>query len=111
MVELSVGSIVFIPFPFSDLSATKLRPALVIGRSDRGDWVLCQITSKSYSDRQAIQISSGDFKQGSLSIDSYVRPRKIFTAHYSIIKKQVALLSDNKHAVVIAEIKKMLDDL
>ena len=35
MVSLSVGSIVLVPFPFSDLSQSKLRPALVDSRGRR----------------------------------------------------------------------------
>lgn len=43
------GSIVFISFPFTDLSATKLRPALVVSRDNerRADVVLAFITSKA----------------------------------------------------------------
>lgn len=48
MGELSVADIVFVSFPFSDLSDAKLRPALVLAYAQRNDWILCQITSKSY---------------------------------------------------------------
>jgi mRNA interferase MazF len=40
----SIGSVVLVPFPFSDLSNSKKRPALVVASADRGDWILCQIT-------------------------------------------------------------------
>ena len=33
--------VVLLPFPFSDLSASKLRPALVLANAGKGDWVLC----------------------------------------------------------------------
>ena len=46
----SVGSIVLLPFPFSDLSNSKIRPALILAAAGRGDWILCQITSKAYAD-------------------------------------------------------------
>jgi mRNA interferase MazF len=32
--------IVLLPFPFSDLSASKLRPALILADADKGDWIL-----------------------------------------------------------------------
>jgi len=41
------GDVVVMPFPYSDLSATKKRPALVIAALDGDDVILCQITSQS----------------------------------------------------------------
>ena len=40
MVTPSPASIVIVPFPFSDLSGTKLRPAVVLADAGRGDWLL-----------------------------------------------------------------------
>ena len=40
------GDIVVIPFPFSDLSSSKRRPALVLAGLKGNDIILCQITSK-----------------------------------------------------------------
>ncbi|OAD20408.1 transcriptional modulator of MazE/toxin, MazF, partial [Candidatus Thiomargarita nelsonii] len=57
MVTFTVGSVVLIPFPFSDLSRSKLRPAVVIADVEHGDWILCQVTSQPYSDSQAIEIT------------------------------------------------------
>lgn len=53
MVTPSVGAVVLVPFPFSDLSQSKLRPAVVLAGAGRGDFVLCQITSKAYADSGA----------------------------------------------------------
>ncbi len=41
----ATGEVVLVPFPFSDLSAAKVRPAVVLADVGRGDWVLCQVTS------------------------------------------------------------------
>jgi mRNA interferase MazF len=39
-----------VPFPFSDLSQSRLRPAIVLADAARGDWILCQVTSNPYAD-------------------------------------------------------------
>lgn len=40
------GDVVVIPFPFTDLSGTKRRPALVLADLPGDDIILCQITSQ-----------------------------------------------------------------
>jgi len=42
----------------SDLSRTKLRPAVVLADVGRDDWILCQVTSKPYGDAGAIVLTS-----------------------------------------------------
>ncbi|WP_257281345.1 type II toxin-antitoxin system PemK/MazF family toxin [Endozoicomonas sp. ISHI1] len=79
----SAGTIVTINFPFSDLTSTKRRPALVLASVGKGDVILCQITSKPYSDPTAVVIAANDFNQGTLNRESYARPGKLFTAHQS----------------------------
>ncbi len=60
------GDVVVIPFPFSDLSQSKRRPALVIAPLQGDDVVLCQVTSKMVNDTYAIPIDDADFALGSL---------------------------------------------
>ena len=84
MVTPSAGSVILVPFPFSDLSQSKLRPAVVLADAGRGDWILCQITSKSYSDPQAIELTNASFAKGSLHVVSYARPGKLFTANRNL---------------------------
>ena len=50
MVPLAAGLVVLVRFPFSDLSQIKLRPAVVLAHAGRADWIMCQVTSKSYAD-------------------------------------------------------------
>ena len=88
------GDIVVIPFPFSDLSDSKKRPALVLADLEGEDIILCQITSKPIRDSYAIPINENDFIRGSLPVQSNVRPNRIFTADKSIIVKQVATVDD-----------------
>ena len=76
MVIPTVGSVVLVPFPFSDLSEAKLRPALALADSGRDDWILCQITSNPYSDPRAVELTDADFDTGSLRLTSYARPGK-----------------------------------
>ena len=64
MGPFAPGQIVLLPFPFSDLSQSKLRPVLLLSDIGRGDWIACQITSNPYGDARAIQLDSNAFVQG-----------------------------------------------
>jgi mRNA interferase MazF len=48
------GDVVVVPFPFSDLSQSKRRPALVVQHFDGEDLLLAQITSKAARDQFAV---------------------------------------------------------
>jgi mRNA interferase MazF len=97
-----------VPFPFSDLSQTKLRPALVLAEAGRGDWVLCQITSKSYGDAKAIEVKDDSLETGSLRVTSYARPGKLFTANDSLIVNQVGTLKREKFKQIIEAVIDLL---
>jgi mRNA interferase MazF len=96
MGAFTVGQVVVLPFPFSDLSQQKYRPALLLADADKGDWIACQITSNRYADPLAIEINTNDFSEGGLQRISYARPGNLFTAHLSLFPKVVGQLSDNK---------------
>ena len=84
MVRLGPGLIVLIRFPFSDLSSSKLRPAVVLAHAGGVDWTLCQVTSNAYGDSEALLLTGASFASGGLPRDSFVRPGKLFTASESI---------------------------
>ncbi len=104
MVKLTVGQVVSSAFPFSDLTTQKLRPAIVVAIVDFEDIILCQITSKTYSSSNPIKLTSADFVEGSLPLDSYVRPDKLFTADQSIVHKVYGRVSDTMLQHVLADI-------
>ena len=104
------GDIVVLPFPFSDLSASKKRPALVLVSSQGDDVILCQITSRNVRDIHAIIIDIDDVKNGSLRAMSNVRPNKLFTADKRIILYKLGCLAPAKFDAVVSKIVNMLRD-
>ncbi len=94
MVTPAIGDVVLVPFPFSDLSQSKVRPALCLANAGRGNWVLCQITSISYGDPIAETLTAPDFSSGGLHVDSFSRPGKLFTAHSGLLVRSVGRLND-----------------
>ena len=108
MVVPTVGTVVVGSFPFSDLSRSKLRPAVVLADTERGDWILCQITSQPYTDPNAVEITNGDLSSGSFHKNSYARPGKLFRANSGIMTRQIGKLILEKLQEIIRAIVALL---
>ncbi len=100
------GDVVVLPFPYSDLSQSKRRPAVVVALSSGPDMILCQITSQTVRDSDALPLDNTNFAVGALSKPSNVRPNKLFTADSHIILYQVGTL---KQGVIDDVIKKVVE--
>jgi len=74
---------------------------VVLADAGRGDWILCQVTSKPYSDSRAIKLEDTDFSTGSLRVLSYARPGKLFTANRDLIISEVATLKSESLKQVV----------
>lgn len=97
----SARAVVLVWFPFSDLSQSKLRPAVVLADAGRDDSILCQVTSIPYGDPQAVELAAESFAEGSLDRVSYARPGKLFTAHRSLMAAQAGILQSDKFNQVV----------
>lgn len=109
MVTPAAGKVVLVPFPFSDLSRSKLRPAVVLAGAGRDDWMLCQITSNPYSDARAIELLDASFATGSLRVTSYARPGKVFTANSKLMVAEVGSLKTSPFRQIIEAIVSLLE--
>ncbi|MFN6561365.1 MAG: type II toxin-antitoxin system PemK/MazF family toxin [Nostoc sp. ChiSLP01] len=98
------GDVVIVPFPFSDLTGTKRRPALVIANLQGDDLILCQITSRTIGDFYAIRLGNNDFSSGGLTQPSNIRPNRIFTADKQIVLYQAGQIKSEKLTEVINKI-------
>lgn len=109
MVALAPSLVVLVRFPFSDLSSSKLRPAVVLAHAGGVDWVLCQVTSNPYGDSKAVALTAGSFTSGGLARDSFVRPGKLFTASASIVVREAGALTPEAHRVIIKSVVGLLE--
>jgi mRNA interferase MazF len=102
------GDIVLVSFPFTDLSSSKRRPALVISPDSFNDTmqdvVLAAITSQGAEDG-ALTIDQGDCIDGRLPKKSVVKPTKLFTMHTTLVLKKICALGPEKLLVVLTEIR------
>lgn len=96
MAKFIKGDVVVVPFPFSDLTDAKRRPALVVANLEGEDLILCQITSRAVKDKYAIPLTDQDFDKGTLKQAGNIRPNRLFTADQQIVLYNVGRLKARK---------------
>lgn len=110
MEKFTVGSVVLVSFPFSNLKKNKIRPAVVVANVEFDNLILCQITSRPYSSKTAISIDQSDFAEGKLPLKSFVRPDKLFTADRSILKGKAGELTAKKRKIILQKVRKVFTE-
>ena len=104
------GKIVLVPFPFTDLTSAKLRPALVIYE---GDVILVFISSKIPSELSEADIlitkNHSGFKTAGLKVDSVIRLDKIATVLKDLILGEIGEINKELRKEVNLKLKKILE--
>jgi mRNA interferase MazF len=102
------GDIVTINFPFTDLSISKKRPALIISNNiinKTGEYLMVQITSQEKTDLLTLSITKNDYENSyELPLKSYIRLHKIFLLNDSLILGLSARINDSFLQKVISKI-------
>ncbi|MBW8050428.1 MAG: type II toxin-antitoxin system PemK/MazF family toxin [Cytophagales bacterium] len=105
--------IVLVPFPYSDLSATKKRPVLIISNNDYNknfeDVIVCVITSSQYKDSYSVALTNRDLETGTLPERSIIKTHKLFTIHQARIVKKFSLVKDELFTKVQEKIKRLIE--
>ena len=95
------GDLLLVPFPFSDLSATKRRPVLLLTTPDSyGDFIALPVTSRPQTEH-GLPVAASDLVTGSLPAASWIRTDRIVTLNISLVVKTVGRISERAVAVAV----------
>ena len=107
--------IVLVPFPFDDLTATKVRPAACLTDEIKphGHIVPAFITSKVSSNASAtdfvIDKSDADFAMTGLKVSSTIRLHRLMTVAKSIIRRELGELSAAQQTEIDNRLRKLFN--
>ena len=112
---MAKGKVVLVPFPFDDLTGTKVRPAVcltdVIG--EHRHIVLAFITSQDPPDALPSDVvfdpTSSDFASTGLRRRSALRLHRLITVADAIIARQLGTLSKEQQREVDEALRKVFD--
>ena len=96
-MAVSKGDIVLVEFSFTDLSQTKLRPAVVLSANlPLNEITLCFISSQNVDrltpEEFALSITDSEFSQTGLKVSSKVRVTRITTVTKQLITRRLGRL-------------------
>ena len=104
------GEIVLIPVPFTDLTASKRRPVLVVSNdrhnTENSDMIVVAITSNLI--QVGIPIANSDMTSGQLPKPSIIRSDKIYTLDQKIVVKTIGVISNAIQDSVVHEINRVI---
>lgn len=104
------GKIVLLPFPFTDLTKAKLRPALILLES-KDDVVVCFISSKTNKTKSDIDIllstSHIEFELSGLKTDSVIKLDKLATILKELIIGEIGIIGDELRKEINSKLSKI----
>ncbi|MEB3174042.1 MAG: type II toxin-antitoxin system PemK/MazF family toxin [Cyanobacteriota bacterium] len=100
-MPLVKGDIVLVPFPFTNLSQTKIRPAVVLWVDPQGqDITLCFISSQNLdritSDELILARDDPEFTQTGLKVTSKIRATRIVTLERRLLQRRLGRLGQQQ---------------
>ncbi len=103
--------VVVVPFPFTDRTSTKRRPALVLSDAEAfnnqvGQSVLAMITSARNSD-WPLDVEIENLDSAGLPSASVVR-MKLFTLDDQVVIRKAGALAENDRTSVVATLRRLL---
>lgn len=107
------GDVVLVPFPFTDLSATKQRPALVISSDGfnavHDDLLVAAITSQIpvRLDDDEWMIPNGELSACGLPKPSILKVSKLVTLHRQLVVKRIGAMPAASLERALTQIRRM----
>lgn len=117
MTQYRAGHIVLLPFPFTDFSSFKQRPALVISSSafnrSSSDVIVIAITSHipETLERRDFVLSKSEQEKSGLLKHSLVKVGKIITIDKRLIRKTLGQLSEKTLKIILSRIEKIIGEV
>jgi mRNA interferase MazF len=102
------GTIILVPFPFTDLSGHKVRPCLVLSAQKRGDdCIVAFLSSVEQKRPKQFDLKVRMTSQNGLKKDSLLKLDKLATLQRTIIIGELGMLEASVMKTVDAKLKQL----
>lgn len=99
------GSLLLVPFPFSDQSGRKVRPVIVLSNNEFNknseDLIVAGVTSNLSKDKYSIVLANDDLEIGKLLSPCCIKVENLLKVDKGIIIKSIGLVNKDKVTLAI----------
>jgi mRNA interferase MazF len=112
--ELTRGDVLLVTFPFTDLSSSKVRPAILLTDTKKakgldGHFIFVGTELPPVGEMPIeVRFGSPDARTMGLHITSYIRPTKVCTLDVSLVKRRIGYTPRSLLDRITAEIARVL---
>ena len=104
--------LVLLPFPFSDLSGRKVRPALVVSNDNfnknSDDVIVCAVTSNITRSNYSVLIIQKNLEEGKLFVKSIIKIENILKIKKSLVLKKIGRINKSTFSKVKEKINEII---
>lgn len=94
MLSFSLHDVILVRYPFSDLSSSKVRPAVVVGVTQPSqDLLIVPLTSRTTALFPG-EYAMTEWREAGLNVPSTIK-RGLYTVHASLVLKQVGRVAES----------------
>ncbi len=109
----SFGDVVLVPFPFTDQSTTKRRPAVIVSSAvyngEQPDLIILAVTSQPSARQGLAEAGLRDWKRAGLLKPSIFKP-VVTTIDKHLVLRKLGALSDRDRTVLAGLLRTMLGE-
>lgn len=106
--------IVLVPFPYTDLTSSKVRPAIIISNNNYNsksqDMVVVPITTNIKNLEENIIINNKDLEKGILYYESEIRVDKINSIKQDLVKMKIGIIKDEIFVKIVSKLLNLLQN-
>ena len=108
MIVYKRRDVILVPFPFSDLSYSKKRPALVLVDIPNRDELICMMLTSSISIDDRVDVSIKDIDLAGLPKPTVARLSRLFTLKQSLVYKKIGVMDNKEFKVIVSKLIELL---
>jgi mRNA interferase MazF len=113
--DLNRYDVILVPFPFTDLSTTKVRPATIVSKESQGRDIIIAFISSVIPQRETnhtdvvLMMDDPGFAETGLRRNSVFRMSKLITIERSLIMRRLGRVPSDLQAKLDESLKRALD--